>query len=85
MNELLGILREDELALVRETEAKRMAALAEDDLIALHSRIRRARNKHMKNYRRAPGCKSMAGVARRDPRTSTGHRRRRSSRTRWRE
>ncbi|MGV1007501.1 MAG: hypothetical protein ACOYBY_02700 [Dermatophilaceae bacterium] len=58
MNDLLGILRETELALIRETEPKRMADLSEDDLIALHGRVRRARNKHAGNYRR----KASAGV-----------------------
>lgn len=52
MNELLGVLRDDERDLIRETEPQRMEALTEDDLLALHKRIRRARNKHVNNYRR---------------------------------
>lgn len=52
MNELLGILRDDERDLIRETEAERIATLTEDDVLALHRRIRRARNKHVTNYRR---------------------------------
>jgi len=38
--------------LVRETEAARLAELTEDELIELHQRVRRARNKHVGLYRR---------------------------------
>lgn len=37
---------------MREVEDERMALLDEDELIDLHRRVRRARNKHAKNYRR---------------------------------
>lgn len=54
-----GLLKKDELDLIREIEPKRMDALDEDELLALHKRVRRARNKHTKNYRR----RAAAGVA----------------------
>lgn len=38
--------------LVRETESARLAELTEDELIELHQRVRRARNKHVGLYRR---------------------------------
>ncbi|GAA1497193.1 hypothetical protein [Paeniglutamicibacter kerguelensis] len=47
-----GILKDDELDLIREVEAERMELLDEDELLALHKRVRRARKKHTKNYRR---------------------------------
>ena len=52
MNALIGTLRDDELDLLRATEPDRMAALDEDDLLDLHSRVRRARTKYVKLYRR---------------------------------
>ncbi|WP_189335477.1 hypothetical protein [Actinoplanes ianthinogenes] len=52
MDAILGSLTEAELALVREAEPKRLAKLDEDALIDLHTRVRRARNKLVKNYRR---------------------------------
>lgn len=52
MDALLGSLTEAELSLVRELEPDRLATLDEDALIALHTRIRRARNKQVKVYRR---------------------------------
>ncbi|MFS0701911.1 hypothetical protein AB6N24_18220 [Cellulomonas sp. 179-A 4D5 NHS] len=58
MSELTSVLKEKQRDLVRETEPDRLAALDEDELIALHSRVRRARRKHQKNYRR----KASAGV-----------------------
>jgi hypothetical protein len=48
----IGSLTGGQADLVRETEPARMAALSEDDLLALHARIRRARNKHVGLYRR---------------------------------
>jgi hypothetical protein len=53
MQALLGSLSEAELALVRETERERLADLDEDGLVALHARVRRARDKHVSMYRRA--------------------------------
>jgi hypothetical protein len=52
MDALLGTLAEGELALVREVDPDRLAGLDEDALIELHTRVRRARNKHVKLYRR---------------------------------
>lgn len=48
----LSSLREDELDLLRETEPERMAELDEDELLQLHTRVRRARTKYVKLYRR---------------------------------
>jgi hypothetical protein len=52
MDVLLNSLAETELSLARETEPERLAGLDEDELVELHTRIRRARNKHVKVYRR---------------------------------
>lgn len=52
MEEYLWVLKRSELDLMREIEPDRMAGLDEDALLALHRRIRRARNKHVTNYRR---------------------------------
>ena len=51
MDDLLSALNGQERDLIRETEPARMGD-DEDELIRLHSRIRRARKKHQKNYRR---------------------------------
>lgn len=50
--DLRDMLNESEQALLRETEAARIELLDEDDLAALHDRVRRARNKYSKLYRR---------------------------------
>jgi hypothetical protein len=52
MDQYLWVLKSDELDLIRELEDSRLALLDEDGLLALHKRIRRARNKHTTNYRR---------------------------------
>jgi hypothetical protein len=52
MSALLNSLTEAEFLLVRETEPAQLAALDEDDLLELHARVRRARNKYSKVYRR---------------------------------
>ncbi|SNY71195.1 hypothetical protein [Paractinoplanes atraurantiacus] len=52
MDAILGTLTEAESALVREAGPKRLKKLDEDALIELHGRVRRARNKQVKNYRR---------------------------------
>ncbi|MEU8820890.1 hypothetical protein [Actinoplanes sp. NPDC048796] len=52
MDAILGTLTEAELALVREAGPKRLKKLDEDALIELHGRVRRARDKQVKNYRR---------------------------------
>jgi hypothetical protein len=53
MDALLNSLTETELALVREAEPERLAGLDEDALAELHDRVRRARNKYVKVYRRS--------------------------------
>jgi hypothetical protein len=52
MDVLLNTLTERELALVRETERDHLATLDEDALSDLHMRIRRARDRSVKLYRR---------------------------------
>ncbi|MEU5991099.1 hypothetical protein ABZ806_19185 [Spirillospora sp. NPDC047418] len=52
MKALLNSLNEDEKALVRETATTELTRLDEDDLADLHTRIRRARDKYSKLYRR---------------------------------
>jgi hypothetical protein len=50
--DLRPMLTDAEQALLRETEQTQLDALDEDDLVAVHDRIRRARNKYSKLYRR---------------------------------
>jgi len=57
MHALANSLGKAEMDLLREAEPKRMAALAEDELIDLHKRIRRARNKYAGIYRRQGSAK----------------------------
>lgn len=45
-------LAESERVVLLETEKPGLLSLEEDDLIALHTRVRRARDKHVKLYRR---------------------------------
>lgn len=52
MDALLNSLGETERGLLRETEPERLADLDEEALVDLHRRIRRARNKYSKIYRR---------------------------------
>lgn len=47
-----AMLTPTEQTLLVETERARIANLDEDDLLALHDRVRRARNKYSKLYRR---------------------------------
>ena len=56
---LLNSLTEKERELVAETEPDALAGLDEDALLELHGRIRRARTKYVKLYRR----QASAGVA----------------------
>ncbi|MFC5745237.1 hypothetical protein ACFPZN_06400 [Actinomadura rugatobispora] len=53
MKALINSMTDNEQALVRETERERLEDLGEDDLLEVHDRVRRARNKHVKQYRRA--------------------------------
>ncbi|ORM29088.1 hypothetical protein [Williamsia sp. 1135] len=57
MNAVLKSLSEDEYVLIRETKKKQLADLDEERLIKLHTRVRRARNKHVTNYRQAGAAK----------------------------
>jgi hypothetical protein len=50
--------------LLRETEPPRLRELDEDELLALHARIRRARNKYTKNYRRQAASRVTADKSR---------------------
>lgn len=57
MDQYLWVLKQNELDLIRELEPSRIAQLDEDELLALHKRVRRARNKHTTNYRRKAAAK----------------------------
>ncbi len=54
---LLKSLTEGEWLLLAETKRAAMADLDEDELLALHTRIRRARTKYMSQYRRAASAR----------------------------
>ncbi len=66
MKKILNSLSEEEFVLIRETKKAQMADLDEDKLITLHTRIRRARNKHVKLYRQE-GAAKVADKARAEP------------------
>jgi hypothetical protein len=51
-NATRAMLNETEKELLRETEADALALLGEDALVDLHTRVRRARTKYAKLYRR---------------------------------
>lgn len=55
-------LDERELLLLRETKKTEMAELDEDDLLDLHNRVRKSRNKYVGQYRRA-GAKKVVEKA----------------------
>jgi hypothetical protein len=61
LDAIVNSLRADELDLLRETEPARMAELDEDALLDLHGRVRRARTKYVKLYRRQASVR-VAGV-----------------------
>ena len=48
---------EAEWLLLAETKRAALADLDEDELLALHSRVRRARTKYVKQYRRAASAR----------------------------
>jgi hypothetical protein len=50
---VLNSMSKAERRLVSETEREALVELDEDALLELHSRVRRARTKYVKNYRRA--------------------------------
>jgi hypothetical protein len=52
---LLNSLTEAERLFVAETSSDALAALDEDQVLELHTRARRMRDKYVKNYRRAAG------------------------------
>jgi hypothetical protein len=54
---LLAVLTDAERLLVAETEPAELAALDEDAAIELEGRIRRARDKHVGQYRRAASAR----------------------------
>jgi hypothetical protein len=54
---LLAVLNDSERLLVAETEPKELAKLDEDEVVELHVRVRRARNKYVGQYRRAAGAR----------------------------
>lgn len=54
---MIRSMTEAERRMIAETEREAMAGLDEDDLLDLHSRIRRARNKYVKLYRRQAGTR----------------------------
>ena len=57
MHALANSLGKAEKDLLRQAETKRIARLDEDELIDLHKRIRRARNKYVGIYRRQGSAK----------------------------
>jgi hypothetical protein len=72
MRALLGSLTENEQALVRETERDQLADLDEDGLVALHTRVRRARDKYVSVYRRGAAARvdTVGGRGRAYPKAS---------------
>lgn len=54
---LQSVLNDSERLLVRETEPAALAALDEDAAIELESRVRRARNKYVGQYRRSASAR----------------------------
>ncbi|HEY5855861.1 MAG TPA: hypothetical protein VIW24_17925 [Aldersonia sp.] len=60
----LKSLGEDDYLLIRETKRKNLKELDEDELIDLHQRIRRARNKYVGVYRRTGAQKVASKKAR---------------------
>jgi hypothetical protein len=57
---LLAVLNDAERLLVAETETAALAELNEDEVVELHARIRRARNKYMGQYRRGASARVSA-------------------------
>jgi hypothetical protein len=57
---MLAVLNESERLLVLETDKPELAKLDEDGLLALHDRVRRARNKVSGQYRRGGASKVAA-------------------------
>jgi hypothetical protein len=57
MDAVTQALGESERAVVRQTAPEALAGLTEDELIDLHARVRRARNKYAGQYRRQAGAR----------------------------
>jgi hypothetical protein len=57
---VVNALPEKEFLLIGETQPEALSALTEDELVALHTRIQRARGKYVKNYRREASAKVSA-------------------------
>lgn len=65
MNQRLrAMMNESEQQLLRESAPRRLAKLDEDELLALHTRVRRARTKYATSYRRRAGAQVRAKRAR---------------------
>ena len=64
-------LSEKDKQLVLETEPKKLAKRSEDELLDLHARVRRARNRNTKNYRQ--GAAQRVGAAKRRAGASKEH------------
>jgi len=62
--QLLAMMNDSEQALLRDVSDGDLASLEEDDLIELHARVRRARNKYSKLYRRRAGARVVADQSR---------------------
>ena len=56
----INSLPEVEWLLVRETEPSALANLGEEELLELHQRVRRTRNKYVTNYRRGGSARVSA-------------------------
>lgn len=67
-NAIWGMLNDTEQALLRSAEPRELEGLDEDELAALHDRVRRARNKYSKLYRRRAAAEIDAAGSR-----SKGH------------
>jgi hypothetical protein len=48
---IIKTLTKGEQSLIMDTRPKKLEGLSEDDLLELHGRVRRGRNKYKKNYR----------------------------------
>jgi len=72
MDALLGTLGETELAVVREVQPDHLIGLDEDELLNLHARARRHRDKYVKQYRRqaAASIEPAGGRGKAHPRNS---------------
>ncbi len=61
---LLNSLSEEEWMLVTSTERAALADLDEDELVELHTRVRRARTRYVKQYRRGASARIPAAGGR---------------------